>query len=834
MKHNKKCIFLILSFLIPISIFIVAGYFIGVYPLGKLSSIAYDGAVQHPGFASYFSDFLRGNASLFYSFKGALGYNFYSTSIYYLFSPLNLLLPLFNPSNIHYFYALIVPVKIGLCGISMFIFLSYRKRVDLWTLILSICYSLMAYNVVYYSNYMWIDGIIMLPLVMLGIDKLINGDSKVFYLITLALAIVFNFYIAYMICIFAIIYFVYKMYLCKKRDKKKIVDFIVLSLCAGTICAFIIIPVYLDLLNGKGTTFHHSQYFKFDWDFFKVLYKFMVGSYTSADISYGLPNVYISILVLLLNIIYYFNKNIGKREKILTIIVTLFFLFGFSFNLIDYAWQMFQAPIWFPARYSFVLSFFLVVVAHESIRNLDGFYVKNKIAIVIFVLFFSFVATSAFVDGCFNKTLQIFLLVVSFILFIIYYIFRKKTWIIFIVLVLELTCNTAVTLKKMELVFTMDERSEYSRARMELVKQVDKLEKEDNFYRMELDDTYTNNDGALYGYNGITYFNSLRNSKLIDFFEKYLDVTTDKVCRINYSSFNPILNAFFGVKYSTVNDTGYYEQVIDEDLDIYRNNGAFPLGFMVNSSIYDSSMVEFFPVYNFNILMKDVTGLDDVKFQSVKFVSENYVIKDKDHRRVFQQSKTGYNKIEYGDKTSDSGFLYFNNVEYIKRLGAKLYIDGIEQDDNKLNCIIYLDKEVSWKIVIESDSTTSMPYEIYKFYTDMYFLDDSSYEVFLESGKKEAMTITDYKQDDYIKGKLDVLQDGVLLTTIPYDKGWSVFVDGEKVEVKKIYDVFIGIDLTKGKHEVEFKYFPPGLKCSIPISLFGCLISSFYIYKKKH
>jgi len=87
---NKK--YVLLSFFVPVLLFIVAGTFSNLFPLGEKSILAYDGAAQYPGLASYFIDVLKGTSSLLYSFKGGLGYNYYSTAAYYLFSHLNIFL----------------------------------------------------------------------------------------------------------------------------------------------------------------------------------------------------------------------------------------------------------------------------------------------------------------------------------------------------------------------------------------------------------------------------------------------------------------------------------------------------------------------------------------------------------------------------------------------------------------------------------------------------------------------------------------------------------------------------------------------------------------------
>ena len=87
----KKYLPEVLAFIIPILIMLIACLFTENFPLGDQILSKYDGYYQYAGFTSYYKNVLLGKESLFYSFKGSLGYNFYATAIYYLFNPTNLL-----------------------------------------------------------------------------------------------------------------------------------------------------------------------------------------------------------------------------------------------------------------------------------------------------------------------------------------------------------------------------------------------------------------------------------------------------------------------------------------------------------------------------------------------------------------------------------------------------------------------------------------------------------------------------------------------------------------------------------------------------------------------
>lgn len=371
----KKYLPEMLAFIIPILIMLIACLFTENFPLGDQILSKYDGYYQYAGFTNYYKNVLLGKESLFYSFKGSLGYNFYATAIYYLFNPTNLLCIFSTSETIFEYYTFIIFLRIGLSGITMCKYLKYKfkNQSNLRYTIFSIAYALMAYNVCYFFNYMYFDTVVLFPIVMLGLEKLIFERKNRLYIISLTLSIISNFYIGYMVCIFSLLYFIYNTVI-YKLDKKVIKDFIISSLLSGFMCMIIIIPEAKELLKGKALLYADSRqtnYIHFNFNFINIFYKSFPGSTTSDDLKYGTVNIYVSLLVTVLVLKYFFNKNISKRERIVTLIFVLFFLLSISFNLIDYAWHLFQRPIWYPNRYIFTFSFFLIMIAMKELINIQ-------------------------------------------------------------------------------------------------------------------------------------------------------------------------------------------------------------------------------------------------------------------------------------------------------------------------------------------------------------------------------------------------------------------------------------------------------------------------------
>ena len=216
MKRSKKILLLISAFLIPIFIIGIHLIYMEITHPGYFSGgenlLLADMSSQYNSLYSFIQDVYLNKASIFYSFSKSIGGNMASTVGYYLGSPFNFLYVFFSKDSIPLCTFIIYLLKIGLCGTFMFFYLSKKTEKKSYLLLMfSTAYALCAYTVNYYFNNMWLDVVLLTPLVMYGIDYLITKKRIYLYSIFLALAIVSNYYISYMLCIFCIIYFIYEV-----------------------------------------------------------------------------------------------------------------------------------------------------------------------------------------------------------------------------------------------------------------------------------------------------------------------------------------------------------------------------------------------------------------------------------------------------------------------------------------------------------------------------------------------------------------------------------------------------------------------------------------------
>ena len=115
----------------------------------------------------------------------------------------------------------------------------------------------------------------------------------------------------------------------------------------------------------------------------------------------------------------------------------------------------------------------------------------------------------------------------------------------------------------------------------------------------------------------------------------------------------------------------------------------------------------------------------------------------------------------------------------------------------------------------------------------VYYLDDLVFNNFINKMSNNKLNVTSYK-NNYIKGTINVIDNNTLFTSIPYDDGWNIYVDGKKQESIKLYDTFLGVELDSGNHSIEFKYYPKGLNLGLIISFISMIMFGLYIkFEKK-
>ncbi len=810
-KTTKQKILIYLgAMLIPTAIFFVAAWINGFVPFGKEMLNSYDSFTQYSGMLLEYARLLRGG-NILYSWGAGLGFNFFSTLTYYGMSPLNLLSLFASPENYHMFIAIMTYLRFALLGGSMCFYLSHKEIKPLYVVLFSTIYALMGYTSTYYYNYIWIDSIIMLPLVMHGLDRLMEGKSPLFYIAALAFTIIINYYIGYMICIFSLVWFIYnlvsKNY--SKEEKKRISKtFFTSSVLAGFMGMIVILPSFFALMTGKAELYNSIRYFGISRNVFTFFYSLTTGAYQATDQSYGPALIYITIFGAILTVFYFFNKKFSKKEKIATLSVMIFFYLSFCVNFINYAWQLFQKPIWWQSRFSFTFSFFLITVAVRTLMNIEHTEFSWKPRVILATMGILAVLVGAYFKWQILFTIEPYTIIYlgfSILLMIeMFALLDKKTFLPMLIIFTfaELSLNTYNSLKNN---FRYKSYDDYQYVKEEVPEILKKLaEENDNFYRFELTDDYTSDDGLYFGFHGINYFNSVRNIAVGDFI-KNLGVTVYDRCHIELLELDPVVLSLLNIKYLYGPKIPYLKSM---DSKLSENPYPLGLGFMAHSDIKDVTLEKDKPAENKQKIMEALTGLSDELYRVIP--TEDFDRSEEDYITVFTYSFT-----------ADRDLLFMPEFD------GKITIGDTERTMGKEFLVIEEGDEVTveYRIVGEFEEA-----EVYGTTLDL-----ENYRKYMEElGDRTMKLRTNTSATTILEGTID--SDGkydYLFTSVEYERGMKVYVDDKEVKPDILMNALIGLPLEKGSHDIKITYIPRGLKEGVVVSIVSLGATVFYLQRRK-
>lgn len=814
----KRKYYYLLSFLAPMALLFIASAFCGYIPFGSYTFNNYDSYYEYPTFLIELGNILQNGRSIFYTLHAGMGVNFFSILNLYGGSPLNLFSVFFDNTTIYIFYTLLIYVKLGLSGLTMSIYLNSlntKYKNTIWNVIFSLIYATSGWAIAMSMHIMWLDAYILLPLIIKGLDKLILEGKFLSYTLFLALAIIINYYTGFMLCIFMVIYFVYKSVITNNFNKKTILRFLISSIIAALLSCVILIPTLFNLLGGRFSNLEYSfNYLSFDYhNLLSTVYNMTIGSFISIDhYDYGTTTLYITIFSLVLLISYFFNKKIAKKNKIVTLLTLIFFQLCFTIPLLDYTWNLFQKPIWWEHRYQFVYIFLTIIIAYESFCKSETIKMSSKSKSIItiifmFLLIFSF---SYKVNGLNLSNFRVMLLLLSILLFYIYMKSSKTNKWLIILIILELILNTTMTL--------LVNRGQKYEAMIEYNEEVNSaLEKKEDKNDYRIVTTSYPNTGLVFDFNAVELFSSSNNRATIEFFTK-LNLIRDSQNIIMLYSNNPTVFSLLGIKY--LHTTSKYFPC---ENGLCTNEYALPFMYSVSDEIKDLELSSDFQenINNiYSVLLEEKTDLFydipiDIYLENVE-VDENGNFYNAKEDVVVSISATAAKEC----------VIVFNDNQFILQEEAKIYINDQEyQFPQRSDYLLVLDEgdTLTATYRYKSLASNAEPLKGYLFSA----IDKEKYEKSIEQ-IQEKTNYTNIEDPDYIlKGEIEVNND-ILLITIPYDEGLTIKVDGKETEYFKVLDALIGLDVENGIHTIEITYFPKGLKAGSIISIASLIILLTY------
>ncbi len=923
-----KALLFAAAFFIPAltALSIFASY--GMYPFGEKSVLIMDMSGQYVEFLAGLKH-IRSLSDIYFNWGKVLGGNYSGVFAYYSSSPLSMLTVFCPDRYLPAGILFLTVLKIGLCGLTMAVFLhrflmrtvktapafrydqSFVRNIVRAGIVLlfSTLYALCSYNCVYSMCVMWLDGVIVLPLILYFTEEVVEKGRMAGLIASFAYIFIANYYVAFMCGVFSVIYLVFYLIDRRKTYEESVLDrstrirfymsrivrYVLSAALAAAISAFIVLPAFFSLLEGKigGTNSGYPS----DWNysFTEFIRKLFIGEYDGIT-NKAAPFFYSGAAVAIGVPLFFMNRRIKARTRISAGVITVFLLFSTMFSELDNAWHIFQHPNWFPYRWTFVLTFFAVFLAFRGVLSMSRQSPGNIAGVIalLFALGTAAVKMKHDAPDPSHVRRQLTLVLIYSAIFICCSLVikakRKTTELKFkkaaafakifaagalsLILIApsvnEEKYHWEPLLKGLDRAHHYEDASAYVDYRKEIGEVLTAIRKDmkeqglTGFSGISRNFSRSYNEAIGLGYRSMAHYSSAFNRSVNTFLDKF-GYSCAYLWNLDFGA-TAVTDSLFGMNYF-LNGRNIYLWDEDElietgstvppaeylkigsvsgafDVDIYRNEYAVPGPFIMSGDPSELTLKgNYFS--NQNELIKLCSGIDRNVFKQLDrnnvTVSLSQNVSERPDEKGFYAGSGGL--IDFLVELPEGGVLYAYFPGYGSEGNPKLFVrDGAELSDpiklfrGETNCIQRLGsagpgEKISFTIEIARSVNTNG----FMFYV----LDTEALKVHMDAVKARALDITGFGTGR-IKGRLpegSTGEGGTMLIQVAYDQGWVVKADGKRVETASLADGLLTAVVPAGAKTVELIYRARGQTAGIVLSasalIFCALCIAAKIIKKR-
>ena len=854
MMTKKK--YYTISVLIPAVMILAIFLLFSIIPFGHRTWLTIDLGQQYVDFFSYYQDtLLHHPEQFFYSFSKSIGGEMVSLWSYYLLSPFNLIFLLIPRSAIAMGVSLLIFLKLVSCTVSFAVLLDVKfKQRNGTALLFALSYGFMSYLSANQFNVMWLDALIALPLIVLGVDALLQKRNPLYYVLPLSLTILSNYYTGYMICLFLGLYFPYAFLMMNdsfswKTFGKQFVRFIFYSVLSIGLMMVILLPTFYSLLGSKGTATTIAWSLTSEYNPLLMVSKLFLGSFDFQEMQKGYPNIFVGSLALFSFLSYFKEKRISLFQRLYALFITVIILISFNIEMLDKLWHAGQFPNWYSYRFSFLFSFWIVFLGYQwalkkktiGVRETFVYFILILAAGIGFILFPQDYLQGWQIALGFGLSMGI---LYSLILIGRGKRMHQKFLISFVVI--ELLLNSIITLSRLG----YEMNSEFTAYQASLSNWSTVLRPAENeFYRSEKTMLRSKNDSLQVPTYGVSHFSSTFEKETERFFDA-IGVRQGNAY-VNYSNGTLLTDALLGIKNTFIEttDATYNERWERKDLEdfstiasfdeghIVTNPNALSIAYPMKAILKSMKVPTNHPITMQNQLANALSGTTSPKniFTKVPYETtfENISASPVVYQRVQLEDNTRFGTITLTFTPETNDPIYLEMAGTIGEEDLEMTLNGEPyafypvQSKPVLLSVAKNQKghPQTLQIIVKADG-----FEFSKL--SLYSLNTTLLNERLEQTKAQELKLETFSATQF-SGTMDVLEDSTVLTTIPYSKGWKVWVDGQEVQTYKILDSLLGFTISKGAHHIEYRYTTPFLLEGSLVSLASLLLLSYILYKRK-
>ena len=898
-NKKREGVLLAASFLLPLALLLTLCALLRLAPFGTGSLVCADARGQYISYFAFYRDLFYGGKDWLYSMGKVLGGSTAGLFAYYLASPFNLLLLLFPGEKLPLAFDWMVLLKLSSCGLSFALYLRGKGRLRPASLLFTAAYALCGYNQAYFWCVMWLDALVALPLVALGIERLLEEDRPLLYLFSLGLAIIACFYTGYMLCLFSLLYFLYRLAVgtpsWRRIPWRRAGRFALASLGAGALSAFVLLPgalalaggveispvgfvrqytyptalyVLRFLLPGRDAAFYdrlvvptllalalcflalaavtvavcfsrrcrpwvkrctallaaalllgwiltvERNTLRYEMDLAPnlLLGKLSFGGVYFWEMYNGSPNVYVGQLTLLAALGYFFNRAIPARERKLSLLVLCLLVLSLLLYLPNLIWHGFEQNNCFNYRYSFVVCFFLVLLAERSFSSPEGLDWRA----VLFPLLFLLAALALtwrdrpyYIDPRLGLPTLLWLLLSAAALLL-----AKKGRVLPLLAAVQLvalgfSCGLSFYYAGSNGLDTESFAAVY-RARRAQFQSL--RERDGEPYRVRKTAVLFNyNDPLLFDYRGLVHFSSAEKVRTLDFMRRIGIRINEEYWANGDLGSSRAADALLGARYCLGESFADYAPAGDGFL---LNPYALPLAFTASPEAAASLALGADPCQNLNALFESLCPGSEPIFTPLSA----------DCAPGGEEALL----LRFTARSEEPVYLYVwsNGFDRLSVRGAAAHeLSGLYAP-----AALYLGSFSPGEAVELALHYSSSPAPV-----PAVFLYQESGEALaaVTERLRAAPVALRLRSESRLEASLDVSEPSLLVLSLPQEEGWHAIVDGKDAPLETALGLFLALPLEPGVHQIQLRFIPAGLIPGAALSLSVPLLCALWALRRR-
>lgn len=804
-QRARSALFWVACAALPVLLLLALSAWGGIYPFGPESFLTEDLKYQYIDFFTWFRHVLTGEANIFYSFAQGMGSNTWGLYSYYLASPFNFIILLFDEAHLTLAIYVIVALKLACMNVAMAWYL--RRRFALtrsWALGLALCYTWSTWSATNLRNPLWLDALILLPLMAWSCRQLLRTGRCIGLSLLVAADVITCWYMAYITLLFCCLFVLFELAVTIYDDEMRptrswiagrAARFTAAILLGLGLSAWTFVPTVL-AMRGGGAKTAVGMFQTYPTALIRGFLPF------AWNIDHA-PQFYTGLIPLVLAIAMLFEKRIDKRLRALTLVFAGFLVVSSVLGPLMYVWCGFRQPNGFYCRIAFLLSFLEIWAAAFLLMRRAACRAEG-----------SNTRTVSWTEAGGRSACAA-------------PIARKLAPLGALVLVIaDLGFNAHVCWNQLYINYPQDTHDTYVNEFDAQVRELKQLDA-DAFYRV--DKTYNRagaafNEGISHGFNQLSTYSSANNPQAVAFLNS-LGYSSEGEFSSVYAAPNLVMDSLLGVRYigtwsKPVESTETTLPHSNVTSPMYYNPHALSLGYpSANGTDSESTLQGDNPFERQNALFAELTGIERPLYTQLQGVEQarsdasiTWAVELPAHTIGYTYAQTGVES----DWSQSVGLIVGDEMisSEATRFSHNVRAFGESGDESTQH-------EIS---MVQGSPETQLPPKSQCLF---YALNIDVFEEGIERLQSRQFT-PDVFEDGRVEGAYNAEEQTDLVLSIPYDKGWSTTIDGKEVALSPAFGGGMSqIQVPEGSHRIEMRFQSPGFTVGYAASiaaLAACLV----------